>query len=977
MTREGETMADTADSAEARPLRRGPAFDEWDNWTEWDARSWPQRKERRYRAVPTACFNCEAGCGLLAFVDKETGEIAKTEGQPFHPASRGRNCAKGPATLAQVHNPDRILYPLKRDGPRGSGRWKRVSWDEVLDVLAAEIRTELEAGHGDTVVYHVGRPGEDLFTERVLASWGIDGHNSHTNVCSAAARFGYALWMGIDRVTPDHENASFMLMLSSHLEAGHYFNPQAQRIVEAQQDGGAKLCVIDTRLSNSAARADYWLSPWPGTEAGLLLAIAACLIDWDACDWDFVQRWVNWRELLHDTEYLATLQRDGVLSQLPDGETFDDFKALMKTLYAPYTLEWAAEECGIDRDALEAVAREVAAAGSRLATHVWRSAAAGNRGGWMVARCLFLLNVLTGSVGEKGGTLPAQWTKFVPGPMTDPKPVEHWNENHWPAAYPLAHFEMSFLLPQMLARHDARLAVYFTRVYNPVWTNPDGFSWLDMLLDEKRIGTHVAMTPVWSESAQYADYVLPMGLGPERHDLHSYETHAAQWIGLRQPVARVAAEADGRHVSSTRETNPGEVWEENEFWIDLSWRIDPDGSLGLRQHFESPYRPGERISIDEYYRWIFENSVPGLPEAAAAAGSTPLEYMRQHGAFEISRDVHRRHEIPVDAADRDDVVSHDGALWSAQPPPRTNRAPQQGPFLDAAGRMRIAVTHDDGESVAGFPTPSGRLEFYSRTMVDWGWPEYALPVYPRDAQARAAQPHIVSQVHPASLDAAANEYVLLPTFRLPALIHSRTNGAKWLHEIAHTNPVWLHPEDAARVGVASGDLVKVETRIGHFIDRVWVTEAIRPGVVACSHHLGRWRLHEDHGSDRWNSAVVRIDRDGDRWSMHQEHGAGPFQGDRDSERIWWTDGGVHQNLTFPVQPDPISGQHCWHQKVRISAVPQGAYGEVEVDAGAARSVLDEWLALTRPADHQADRRPYWMLRPLKPHRDAFRRTPVT
>ena len=66
------------------------------------------------------------------------------------------------------------------------------------------------------------------------------------------------------------------------------------------------------------------------------------------------------------------------------------------------------------------------------------------------------------------------------------------------------------------------------------------------------------------------------------------------------------------------------MWEENEFWIELSWRIDPDGSLGIRQYHESRARPGEKLTVDEYYGWMFENSVPGLPERAAAEGLTPL-----------------------------------------------------------------------------------------------------------------------------------------------------------------------------------------------------------------------------------------------------------------------------------------------------------------------------------------------------------------
>jgi anaerobic selenocysteine-containing dehydrogenase len=761
-------------------------------------------------------------------------------------------------------------------------------------------------------------------------------------------------------------------MLSAHRESGHYFNPQAQRIIDAQTSGQAKLCVIDTRLSNSAAKADYWLSTWPGTESALLLAIAGYLIREDRCNWEFVLRWTNWRELLADRAYLSQLREFGRIADVPDGDDFETFKALLAELYAPYTFAAAAEECGVDAGMLESVAREVADAGSQLATHVWRSAAAGNRGGWMVARCLFLLNVLTGSVGSEGGTLPNQWTKFVPKPHSMPAPVQNWNENHWPAAWPLAHFEMSFLLPHLLRAEDREISVYFSRVYNPVWTNPDVFAWIEMLSDEQRIGVHAALTPVWSESAQYADYVLPMGLGPERHDLHSYETHAAQWLGFRQPVQRVAREEQGESLETTLGSNTGEVWEENEFWIELSWRIDPDGALGIRQHFESPERPGAKITIEEYYRWIFEHSVPGLPEAAAAVDATPMQYMRERGAFELTRDVHSLQERPIDAALADAAVEHDGALWSEETPPKVNFAPIPGPFRDAEGRVRIGIGKASG-AVQGFPTPSGKLEFFSPTLKEWGWPEFALPYHPLTQEQRESAPAIVSQVHPSQIDNTANEYVLLPTFRLPTLIHSRTNGAKWLHELAHINPVWIHPQDAARMSVETGELVRVQTAIGGFVDRCWVTEAIRPGVVACSHHLGRWRLQEDHGSDRWNSAVVAIDQRDDTWRMTRVHGSGPFEGDRDSARIWWSDGGVHQNLTFPVQPDPISGQHCWHQKVRVSRATEAEYGEIQVDQAAAQRVYEEWLSLTRPATDQPERRPYWLLRPLKPHPDAYRR----
>src|SRR5579864_3967519 len=124
----------------------------------------------------------------------------------------------------------------------------------------------------------------------------------------------------------------------------------------------------------------------------------------------------------------------------------------------------------------------------------------------------------------------------------------------------------------------------------------------------------------------------------------SQESYGGKWIGFRQPVNRVLRERAGEKFEYTYQANPGEVWEEDEFWINLSWAIDPDGSMGIRQYFESPYKPGQKLTVNEYYGWIFENSVPGLPETAKKEGLTPLEYMRKYGAFEITRDVYKQNE---------------------------------------------------------------------------------------------------------------------------------------------------------------------------------------------------------------------------------------------------------------------------------------------------------------------------------------------
>ncbi|HTE06095.1 MAG TPA: molybdopterin dinucleotide binding domain-containing protein, partial [Planctomycetota bacterium] len=577
--------------------------------------------------------------------------------------------------------------------------------------------------------------------------------------------------------------------------------------------------------------------------------------------------------------------------------------------------------------------------------HTWRAAGSGNLGGWAVARAMHFLSVLTGSVGTEGGTSPAGWNKFVPELPHNPPAQRLWNELHFPKEWPLCHYEMSFLLPHFLREGRGTIDTYFTRVFNPVWTYPDGFSWIEMLSDEAKIGCHIALTPTWNETAFLADYVLPMGHGPERHDLNSYETHDGVWIAFRQPVRREALRRLGKPVEFTWQANPGEVWEEDEFWIALSWAIDPDGSLGIRKHFESTdaARAGQRLTVDEYYAHIFDR-VPGLPEAAREVLLSPLDYMKRFGAFAVKTTALLQHAAALPPA----------ALASA-------RTESDGRVVAADGATLGIIV--DGVARKGFPTPSGRQELFSATMTEWGWPEYAVPTYIR------------SHVHPANLDRARGEFCLLPTFRLPNLIHSRSGNSKWLTEISHRNPIWMHVSDAAHLGVVTDDLLRVQTEIGHFVDRVWVTEAVRPGVVCCSHHIGRWRREQDPKGNRWAVNTVAFEKEGSRWRMRTLSGPQPGEtSDPDTRRIWWKDGGVHQNITHAVHPDPVSGMHCWHQKVTVSkAGADDRYGDVVVDMEKSQAVYREWLSWTRPGKGPPGlRRPLWFNRPLRPADSAYR-----
>ncbi len=169
------------------------------------------------------------------------------------------------------------------------------------------------------------------------------------------------------------------------------------------------------------------------------------------------------------------------------------------------------------------------------------------------------------------------------------------------------------------------------------------------------------------------------------------------------------ASDSGETITDSRQVNPGEVWEENEFWIELSWRIDPDGSLGIRRYHESRARPGSKLTVDEYYGWMFSNSVPGLPERAAAEGLTPLQWMRRYGAFEICAGQGAQHEQPVPAEELADArVSPAGRVYTGAPEPFSpNIVPTSAPETGRRGPPRRGDRRSTGRCAAASPPRPG------------------------------------------------------------------------------------------------------------------------------------------------------------------------------------------------------------------------------------------------------------------------------
>lgn len=1056
---------------------RYPPFEQWSGWRELDGDDWKRGGVERHDVkvhehilVPTVCNNCEAVCGLTAWVDKETLVVRKYMGNPLHTGSLGRNCAKGYAVQSQMYDPDRIPFPLKRapGSKRGDGKWVRTTWDEALGTIGAKMRSALVSGDElskKTIMHHVGRPNESGFTPRVWASLGQDCQNSHTNICSANGRTGSLLWSNDDRSSPDWENSRLILLISSHAaDAGHYFQQSAMRIAKARKKG-AKLVVLDPRLSNSAGMADLWIPCWPGSESAIHLALAGRLIREKKYDREFIRTWWNWHELLDDRAELELLKERGFIETLPSGATFEDFEKLLVDLYGRYTLEWAADEARVPVSMLEQLYEYVLFAGDRITSFYWRATAAGNRGGWMSSgRTGILLLSLTGNfnglgaLGVEDGRVIAVAGKGGKATKAEAPPkVTAWNELSWPPEWPLASYELSFLLPHLLSDTDwqkrwrdkglsvpEKLAVWIPRQYNPVWINPDGFRWIEVLRDESKLELTFNPSPIWSETNWFMDYILPVGLSGERHDQHSEPTNTEAWLAFRQPVLRVALEKSGwtpkDPARATLEAHVkaglGEIWEENELWVNLLFHhVDPDGSLGVRQFWESRENPGHPVTIAEYYNAAFA-TLPRLKHAAADAAQrkqetakSPLEQqlaafaakypcydlMRDRGAWTEKIDVFEQHEEPLHIDEAKGLLKTKAAQWfggmvehklkDVKFDARSGQLAVEGP----EGRHVVGIQLADGRRVTGFATPSRKLELYARYMKDWGWPEYALPIYPRTPAQREAMVHIISHVHHQYMT-EPNAFALNPIFRLPYNIHTRGVNSKWLMEISQNhNPLWMATSDAARLGFARGEPVRVRVvdtlsgkEAGYFVAQCQPTEGMAPGVLACSHHAGRWRLVDAVNVDgfeaplhtmRLGAPTAKMEESGSVRTLRLDAGIKAFDvtptkefGERgwpyaffndDLDNISW-DGlsGVWQNAVHHPHPDPISGMHCWHQKVLLEkAAPGDKVGDLKVDIAATFETYRAWRdQLTRPAPGPGGlRRPEHLKRPWVPlTRDAYK-----
>ncbi|MRR52893.1 MAG: nitrate reductase [Deltaproteobacteria bacterium] len=327
----------------------------------------------------SSCSGCPAGCGILVRVSE--GRAKKIEGNPQHPVNRGRLCARGQATLQELYHPDRIQQPLRRSGPRGSGKFQKISWSEALNLLAAKL-TELQRNQNtDSLALLTPQLSGSLasLTGTFMRSFGSSNHLSYELLTPDWLRLANRQSYGHPDL-PFYDLAETRYLLSfgadfveSHLSPVQYGNAFG-RMRQGRDTVRGHFTYIGGRMSLTGASADRWMPARPGSEGMLALGLARLIL----------------AESLYDK---ADLSASGIRPEE------------LLTRLQGYDLQRVAEETGLAKDSIIEVAREFATTRPSLAMAGETVAYQSN--GREAVRAIQLLNTLVGNLNRPGGVYPA------------------------------------------------------------------------------------------------------------------------------------------------------------------------------------------------------------------------------------------------------------------------------------------------------------------------------------------------------------------------------------------------------------------------------------------------------------------------------------------------------------------------------------------------------------------------------------------
>ncbi len=835
------------------------------------------------RAVPSICFGCTTHCGVIGWV--QDGIVKKIEGNPLDPNSRGKVCAKAQGMISYTYYPERIIYPMRRIGKRGEGKWKRISWNEALDEIAKKMKKLRQEEHPERFVFHYGRDKTKGFTKRFTNAFGTPNRLNRRSICSSNRRAPLMSFYGreFEWETQDFENTKFILNFGANpMEAyqGGFF--MMQRIQQARVDKGAKMITFEVRPSATASVSDKYFPVFPGTDGAIALAMINVIIDNNLHDKKFWDRWANYP--LND----------------------------LKKQIASFTPEFAEKESGVPAEEIIDIAIEFAKASPECCTMSNRGSAK-HYNGVQADRAIRLLDVLVGNVGRPGGfclSTLRMWKKrygqdglpniVQPGPSPssvkpfqpgteqfNELPVEvqervknfppEWQNKYFgelatPSEYPLSWHWYPMRVGQLVYPYikegRAKVEMYMSYTLGASYGYPEAKVAREVLLDEKLIPFHVAIDIGYSEQASLADIILPEATSLERWDAHSTNCYGlVPYTGIRQPMVKPLGEA-----------KPVQI-----ILRDLASKIGG----GMESFFNFN-------DVEEFYReWYKE-----LPISWK-------EFKKRGIWYDPNR--------PKDYELYERPVSNDDLKGSF-----VNKENNIIYKMKKGKKVAVGIMQD-GKPVCGFPTPSRKIQVYDE-VFPLAAKHVGLPKSDENGSPLCTYFKIPSHVN------IQHDELIFTTFKWNVHTQGRTGHLKYQAEIVHANPVFINPETAKRFGLKNSDMIELTVHrpkghtyragekepVGKFRNTVRLLNGMHPKVVAVSHHVGHW----EHGS---------VGRSNVNLSHESKSGTEPHLkifDDKDiPERIWWSKsqggpgGGVHINDFLPIDPAPLVGGQNWFDNV--------------------------------------------------------------
>jgi anaerobic selenocysteine-containing dehydrogenase len=771
------------------------------------------------KMIPSSCWSCVTRDAMVGYV--ENGRLVKLEGHPDSIRGRGKICSKGQAGVNQLYDPDRVLYPMKRAGKRGEGKWKRITWDQALDELTARLKKVRDAGHPEKFMFHYGRmkASSSKIVGDFLAAYGTGTKGNHTSICEGGKWTAQELTWGKHYDNWDFDKTNYVLNFGSGvLECHTNHIPTSQRLMDAIVDRGVKMVTFDVRISNTAAKSTEWIGVKPGSDGAIALAMCREIMNAG----------------LYDKAFFKFIKATDDLNASTDEKV-----AALKSHLAKYTPEWAEKISGVPATKIKTIALEFAKA--KPAVVISYRGAVAHYNGNDTERAIQMLAAITGNIDNPGGrcrAVGAKW-KRPKGAKKVPKAKKLKVADGFKgqAAYPSHHINHQ-VLKVIKDGSYGRPEVYMWYCYTPVYANGECQENIDILKDESLIPYNVCVNAYYDESAALADLILP---NPSYLEWWDWEdmvspTQVPEYY-IRQPFVKPLGESrDFKDVVC---------------------------ELARRMGFPFSYN-----SAEEYVKKSCEMT-PGVKEAGG------FEYMKTRGVWHDPNAKPKYYMYKKEVKEKD--LNKDGVIldeatgvywnWKKAKVKSEAEAMEKG-YTKTSKAFKAYVGQKIGDKVyAGFKpdavNKSGYFEVYSELLKMKKFPP--LPTYMPIPEHEEMGP----------------DALIMTTYKL-----------------AHDNPAKINTATARKLGIKDGDKIKVKSSVGEITTRASVTEAVVPGIVAISHHLGHWE-----------------------YGRYASGKKAPFAGDDDPDLKlkWWNTYGVHPNWIIPNSPDPINGQQRWMDTVvRVS-----------------------------------------------------------